>query len=198
MLVPLLMTVSALVGSPGAPPLSTVPDRQQIVGEISPGERVALVAFEQSVQDYMALHRQLARLAPPLQVTADPVQLHAAVDSLREAIRLARHTAQTGDIFTPAVASMFRHRIDWGLWDLDVTELLAEMEEDAEPCAPRPVVNGRFPWSSGNAIWPSVLAALPELPEELEYRFVGADLVLIDIRANLVVDVLEDALTVGS
>ena len=198
MLVLLLITISALVTSPGALPPLIVPDRQQIVGELSPEERAALVAFEQSVQDYMGLHRRLARLTPPLRVTADAVQLRGAVDALGEAIRLERSTAQTGDIFTPAVVSMFRHRIDWGLWDLDVTELMAEMEEDAEPCAPRPVVNGRFPWTSGNAIWPSVLAALPELPEELEYRFVGADLVLIDIRANLVVDILEGALTPDS
>jgi hypothetical protein len=198
MLVPLLITISALVTSPGAPPPLVVTDRQQIVGEISPEERVALAAFEQSVQDYVALQRRLSRLTPPLRVTADPLELLGAVNALGEAIRLERHTAQTGDIFTPAVANMFRRRIDHGLWDLDVVELMTEMEEDTEPCAPRAVVNGRFPWGSGNAMWPSVLAALPELPEELEYRFVGADLVLIDVRANLVVDVLEGALTPNS
>jgi hypothetical protein len=198
MLVPLLITISALVTSPGAASPSIVTDRQQIVGELSPEDRVALVTFDQSVQDYMALHRRLARHTPPLRVTADPVELRRAVDALGEAIRVERSTAQTGEIFTPAVANMFRRRIDHGLWDLDVSELMAEMEEDSEVCVPRPVVNGRFPWSSGNAMWPSVLAVLPELPEELEYRFVGADLVLIDIRANLVVDILESALTPGS
>jgi hypothetical protein len=43
-----------------------------------------------------------------------------------------------------------------------------------------------------------MLAALPGLPEELEYRFVGADLVLIDVPADLVVDILENALTSGT
>jgi hypothetical protein len=38
------------------------------------------------------------------------------------------------------------------------------------------------------------LDVLPELPEELEYRFAGRDLVLIDIHAELVVDVLRRAL----
>ena len=70
-----------------------------------------------------------------------------------------------------------------------------EMKEDDEDAgAPRLVVNGPFPWNSGNAMWPSILAALPQLPEELEYRLVGADLVLVDIPASLVVDVLADAL----
>jgi hypothetical protein len=198
MLVPLLMTIPALLSSPGLHPRPMIEFRQEVAGEFTAHEHAALAAFEQSVGDYSALHRRLARLTPPLQVTADPVQLRGAVDALGEALRLARHTAQTGDVFTPVVASMFRQRIQTALWDFDVTALMAEMQEDAESGTPRPVVNGPFPWSSGNAIWPSVLAALPELPEELEYRFVGGDLVLIDIPADLVVDILGDALTAGS
>jgi hypothetical protein len=198
MLVPLLMTTLTLVAAPAMNPAAVVGPRQQIVGEFNPHDLIALGAFEQSVEDYVALHRRLARLTPPLQVTSDPVQLRQAIDTLAEAIRLARQTAQTGDIFTPVVADMFRRRIDRGLWDLDVAALMVDMAEDDEPGATRPVVNGRFPWNSGNAMWPSVLVLLPDLPEELEYRFVGGDLVLIDVRAGLVVDVLEHALTSDS
>jgi hypothetical protein len=198
MLVPLLITIPALLTSPGLAPTPVIEFRQEFVGEFRPHEHAALAAFERSVQDYSALHRQLARLTPRLQVTADPVQLRGAVDALGDEIRLVRHTAQVGDIFTPVVARMFRGRIHRALWNFDATALMAEMQEDAEPCAKRPVVNGRFPWSAGNAIWPSMLAALPGLPEELEYRFVGADLVLIDVPADLVVDILENALTSGT
>ena len=182
----------------GSHPAPIIDFRQEIVGEFPAHEHAALAAFEVSVQDYAALHRRVARLTPPMRVTADPVQLRGALDALGEEIRLARHTAQVGDIFTPVVARMFRRRIAVALWDVDMTALMAEMEEDAEECAQRPVVNGPFPWSAGNAIWPSVLAALPDLPEELEYRFVGADLVLIDVPANLVVDILDGALTPNS
>ena len=197
MLVPLLATITALLVF-GSHPAPIIDSRQDIVGRFPAHEYAALAAFEDSVQDYVALRRRLARLTPPLRVTADPVQLRGAVDALGEEIRLARHTAQVGDIFTPVVASMFRRRVERALWDLDVTALMTEMEEDDEPCAPRPAVNGPFPWSAGNAIWPSVLAALPGLPGELEYRFVGADLVLIDVAANLVIDILEGALTTSS
>ena len=197
MLVPLLVTIPTLLAFESHP-APIIDLRQEIVGKFAAHEHAALAAFEESVQDYTALHRQLARLTPPLRVTADPVQLRGSVDALGEEIRLVRHTAQVGDIFTPVVASMFRRRIQVAMWDLDVTALMADMESDGEPCAPRPVVNGPFPWSAGNAIWPPVLAALPDLPEELEYRFVGADLVLIDVPANLVVDILEGALTPSS
>jgi hypothetical protein len=40
---------------------------------------------------------------------------------------------------------------------------------------------------------PAMLRRLPELPPELEYRFVGRDLVLVDILTSVVVDVLRDA-----
>jgi hypothetical protein len=35
---------------------------------------------------------------------------------------------------------------------------------------------------------------LPSLPEELEYRILGRDLVLLDVQARLVVDILRDAI----
>lgn len=189
-MVVLLMAVASLVASPGPCPAPILDSGQGVVAEYT-----VLTAFDRSVRDYMALHRRLARRTPPLQVTSDPEELLNAVDQLGEAIRLERHGARTGDVFTPAVARLFLGRIHRALWVHGVTELAAELEEDNEPSAPRPVVNGRFPWASGNAMWPSVLAVLPGLPAELEYRFVGADLVLVDIRANLVVDILEGALT---
>lgn len=41
-----------------------------------------------------------------------------------------------------------------------------------------------------------VLRALPDLPPELEYRFADRDLMLVDVRANVVVDVLRNAVPV--
>jgi hypothetical protein len=41
---------------------------------------------------------------------------------------------------------------------------------------------------------PQVLAALPRLPEDLEYRFIGSRLILLDVHAQIVVDFIEDAL----
>ena len=35
---------------------------------------------------------------------------------------------------------------------------------------------------------PQVLQALPKLPEELEYRFIGDRLILFDIHAHIIVD----------
>ena len=45
--------------------------------------------------------------------------------------------------------------------------------------------------------WPSLLRRLPPLPLELEYRFVGTSLLIVDVRAGLIVDLLEAALPVN-
>jgi hypothetical protein len=71
-------------------------------------------------------------------------------------------------------------------------EMVAASLEEADDEAPLPVVNGRFPWRRGAAMWPCVLEALPRLPHELQYRLVGRDLVLVDTHADLIVDILRD------
>ena len=40
----------------------------------------------------------------------------------------------------------------------------------------------------------NVLCQLPSLPTELEYRFVNRDIVLWDVHADLVVDIIPNAL----
>ncbi len=39
-----------------------------------------------------------------------------------------------------------------------------------------------------------MLAALPELPPDVHYRFLGRDLVLHDTRANIILDEIPDAI----
>ena len=54
-------------------------------------------------------------------------------------------------------------------------------------------VLGMLPWRTHLALTP-IVRDLPELPPELEYHFVGRHLVLMDVGANMVVDVVRDAL----
>ena len=63
--------------------------------------------------------------------------------------------------------------------------------------AKRPVVNHRYDWRLGAWMWPALLRDLPPLPGDLEYRIVDDDLVLVDVRASFVVDILEDVLGNG-
>ena len=55
-------------------------------------------------------------------------------------------------------------------------------------------MNDAFPWGMSRILPTCIEDALPVLPVELQYRIVGADLVLVDLHANLIVDILRDAL----
>jgi hypothetical protein len=100
-----------------------------------------------------------------------------------------------GDVFTPAVSRYFRTRIDALLREtgVDVAAMMEPPDEDVVIAAV-PRVGEPIPWNAPPVMWPSMVEGLPELPAELEYRFLGRDLVIIDVLANLVVDVLHDAL----
>ena len=79
-----------------------------------------------------------------------------------------------------------------------VNDLLAERNDDEPSVGIGAVtVNGRLPDGRGNAMSATLLSTLSALPPEFQYRFVDRDLVLIDIDADLAVDVLPDALTTG-
>jgi hypothetical protein len=58
-------------------------------------------------------------------------------------------------------------------------------------------VNRHFEWNSGWEVPPELLEVLPPLPQPLEYTLVERDLVIVDIDADLIVDVLRDAVDTG-
>jgi hypothetical protein len=159
-------------------------------------EERALAQFDQAVDQYVALHRQLERALPPERVWDDAEEMFAARDQLRRAILAARPNARQGDIFTPGVAQALAANLDRAILECghDPADILADINAERLPGTPKPQVNGKYPWEIGSAMWPTLLRVLPELPAELEYRFSDRDLVLIDIHADLVVDILKEAL----
>jgi hypothetical protein len=42
---------------------------------------------------------------------------------------------------------------------------------------------------------PTILLYVPRLPRELEYRIVNTDLIILDVEADMIVDVLRDSIT---
>lgn len=156
----------------------------------------SLRQFHQAIDAYTALHRRLEQDLAPLKPGSTSRQVFEAADELAAALQAARLTAREGDIFTAGATEIFRTRIAIALRALghSIEDVEADSEAESPADAPLPAVNGRFPWMRGSAMWPCVLNALPALPEELQYRIVGRDLVLLDVHANLVVDILREAL----
>ena len=151
--------------------------------------------FLRSVEKYITLRQQVERLFPPIEISADVDAVDRATDARLAAIRHVRSGAQAGDIFNARVADLFRARIrqSFTARGHDASELVDEMNEGGSRWLPA-VVNGRFSWKTAAATPPHVIAVLPDLPAELQYRFVGPDLVLVDIAASIIVDILPSVL----
>jgi hypothetical protein len=159
-----------------------------------------ILRFVRAAEDYALLHRRLEQTVPPIQVNANPETIGRAIDALAAVIRAERRHARPGDLFQPAAQSTIRARIAAALRARELTAddvLAAERAEGVDPAAIALHVNDRFPWAISTAMFTCVLEALPPLPAELMYRVVGRDLVLIDVHAGLIVDILPSAIGEG-
>lgn len=160
-----------------------------------PRDEEALFQYRAAVNAYAQLHREAVAGLPIGGLCGGPEQLELTRQELASEIRRARSTPRQGAIFTRDIATIFRGRLARALADLEM--------EAADVLSPGPgerrvrrltlEVNGFYPWEEGPPRWQELFWALPSLPEELEYRLVGGDLVLLDVNARLVVDILVDA-----
>lgn len=157
----------------------------------------AVQAFERATRDYVQMHRRLESQIGAIQLNSTVAEVNRTIQELAAAIRAERPGAKQGDFFTPALATELRARINSALRDNGFTpgdvrqnERLEAIEADTGALR----VNGTFPWVLATAMFPCVIAALPPLSAELQYRIVGDMLVLIDVHASLILDLLPHAL----
>lgn len=166
--------------------------------QTSPGSNTTQAAadFEAQVQRYVELHRSLEGSVPTVAISEDYAQVLAAIDALAAKIRAARKDARRGEIFTPAIDCWFRDMIDASLEGCDTRAILAWLNEENPPdVVLAPKINGRWPdGASHGPMPPKLLADLPRLPDELQYRILDGDLVLWDVHANLIVDFIRRVL----
>lgn len=147
-------------------------------------EAAALEEFKQRVQTYVALRSKAERGLPARRVTRDPAELEAAERRLAERIREARASAKQGEIFVPPIESGIKRLLvleaDRATLESIATDNPGEFDFD---------VNSRYPDGIPlSTVPPNILATLPRLGDDLEYRFVGRHLIMRDRRANVVID----------
>lgn len=155
-------------------------------------DRVAIADFNRRVQAYVELHRRIEGPVPTVAVSTDPGEVRQAIHKLGNAIRAERIDARQGDILTPEISILLRRAIRENCQS-DFRTLMEVVHED-EPPMPAARVNQRWPSSRYPFMPPKLLLAFPPLPEELEYLFVNRDLVLWDWHADLIIDVLPNAI----
>ena len=147
--------------------------------------------FRERVEAYMKVHNEAEGKVPNLRTTDDPQKISDREKALAETIMTLRAGAQPGVIFTPEVQPYFIKIVkdDFALRSARdrkalINELPKNMKVDTNTVYPTTIPLATFP--------PALLTKLPDLPPELEYRIVGRSLILRDVKANLIVDILRD------
>ena len=160
--------------------------------QVNPDAKV-LQDYQERIKKYLEIHKKAD--VPKMKETKDPADIKQAQEALAAAVRAARPNAKQGEIFTPEIAKLFRRLMYPEVTGSDGAEAKQTMKEDGP--APKSVtlkVNARYPDEQPlPTMPPNLLANLPKLPEELEYRVVGKDLILRDVPANLIVDFMPGA-----
>jgi len=157
----------------------------------TPESARAIYDFNERVAAYAELRQKADDGVPRLKTTNEPADIVAAQESLAQRIAAARADAKRGDIFTPVIATQFRRILRPEVKDEGTKELIREDNPGSVPFEVNAPYPEREPLST---VPPNVLARLPELPADVEYRFVGRHLILFDARANLVIDYIPNAI----
>jgi hypothetical protein len=183
-----LATAGVLAGQDAAPSVAA-PNKEQT------DDAAGFKEFSVRMEEYLTLHKTIEKKLPALKNKEQlPEMITAHQQALARKIREARPLAEPGDIFTPAAREAFRHVIR-GVFPDPQTAARATTRQRDRVKEVRLRVNGIYSDAVAETAFPStLLLKLPTLPEELAYRIVGRDLVLVDSKANLVVDLLHEAL----
>ena len=177
---------SLCISLPGiASPVFAAPSQQAPVNPLAQ----EMVDFKKRVDAYLELRRAIAGKLPEVKETGDPAKISEREKALGKAIAMARAKAKAGDVFGPGMSRQLQRILaeDWN--SRSAADRQALFEEI--PPGLQLKVNQPYPTSIPLVTAPpKLLAQLPMIPEELEYRLIERRLLIRDRDANLIVDVL--------
>jgi hypothetical protein len=173
--------------------IAPLPSLAQEGEKVNP-QAARLHGFAERLNEYVALEKKLeaglTRPQPSERTTA--VEQHRT--ELAQRIREARKGAKQGDLFGD-IQPTFKEIIARDAGNRGIRDAYAAMQE--VPAQNPPAVNTPYPEKSPLAtVPPLILVNLPRLPDGLEYRFMGRDLILRDQPSNLILDFVPGAVPV--
>jgi hypothetical protein len=198
----LLLIACSRREQPAAPPATTAspadaPPTKRVVGPLSETDAQALATMNDRITAYVALHTKLEAGLPALPKEATPQQIDRNQRELEKRVRAARADAKPGDIFTAQAQPVIKRLLAAVFSGPEGKQLKASIMDEnvVDPKTLKVTVNSRYPDTVPlTTIPPEVLQTLPKLTEDLEYRFVGDWLILLDTHAHVVADYIADAL----
>ena len=150
--------------------------------------------FGKRVDGYMKLRKTLVDSVGELDPTRSQAEITARATKLANGIMAARTQAKPGDLFTPEFSALVATLIkqEYSRRPDSVRETREDQQDELPDFVPR--VNTLYPTTYPLATFPAtLLPLLPPLPEQLEYRVVQNYLVLRDVEANVILDVMPNA-----
>lgn len=183
------MVVVAML-SPGAYAQTTEPQRDVTPDITIYVWGVAAGDFDTRITSYATLRDELQQGLPPLRVTDDPRDIRRAEHALAKRIRAARSGAHGGEIFTIEITAAFKDALV-----LETKPAVCAAILDDNPGRFSYDINETYPSRRPLSSVPAgILTLLPRLPADVNYRFVGRELILHDTRANVILDRIPDAI----
>lgn len=188
--------------APPPPPATSAspadaPPTKRVVGPLSESDAKALETMNEGIKRYLELHQRLEKSLPALPKEATPQQIDTNQRALEQLVRKERAGAKQGEIFTAEARPVILRLLATVFGGPDGKNLRASImdENPVDPVKLKVAVNARYPDTVPlTTIPPEVLQTLPKLTEDLEYRFVGDWLILLDTHAHVIADYIPDAL----
>jgi hypothetical protein len=157
-------------------------------------DAAAIQDFLKRVDDYVKLHRKLEDTIPKLSKQTTPEEIDRHERALAKLIQEARKDAKQGDLLTPAMQRLIRRLLRPIFAGRGSAQIKDEIMDREFKGNVKLAVNARYPDEVPiSTVPPQVLAQLPKLPEELEYRFIRKNLILFDPHAHIIADYMERA-----
>ena len=159
-------------------------------------DRKALAEFNQRLQEYVAIRKEVNRGDAKQRETKDASKIAEARASLAARIREKRSTAKPGDILSPHIQQHFRKFLAPEMVGVKGQNTKGSIKDEGPaPGAVTMTINADYPKDQPlGTMPPNVLKALPQLPDGIEFRFVDRYLVLRDAESNLIIDYMPAAI----
>lgn len=184
-------TLLALVVAAGWP--ASLSARQ--TAPVNPDAKT-IADFQARLKTYLDLHDKLESTLPKLPDKATPQEMDKHQRLFGPLVQKSRAGAKQGDVFTPDMQAFVRRITRKAFSGPDGKQMISSIM-DENPVGIKITVNGRYPDEVPlSTMPPDLLAALPKLPAEFEFRFVGDRLILFDKHAHLIVDWVDNVLPI--
>ena len=173
---------------------ASAPPTERVVGPLSEADAQALATMNDRLKDYVEIHRKVEDTLPKLPKDATPTQIDQNQRLFEQRLRAARKSAKQGDIFTAEATPVIKRLLATVFAGPEGKQLKASIM-DENPTGISISVNGRYPDNVPiSTVPPEVLQTLPKLAEDMEYRFVGDNLILLDAHAHIIADYISNAI----